>query len=235
MKHRKLAYVVAGALLTLHASDAKAQWSATAIGVAEYDTENTLLLLGGLSAGPGGLGWAPRVGVQGYYLRYDAGTRSVDVTSIRPYVGLRNTMPAGSASINLGYAFSNRDVVGVAGPALVTDHGEGVVLSGGWDYWGTGPEMGYQLLGAYNFGSEALWARGRATFPMQVRATSQTRLGGEVAFLSGKNYTAWQPGAVLEFTGPQGRLLAFGAGMKFFERGENAVYFKVETVLPLAR
>jgi hypothetical protein len=34
---------------------AQAQWSATAIGVAEYDTESTLLLLAGLSAGPGGM------------------------------------------------------------------------------------------------------------------------------------------------------------------------------------
>ena len=35
----------------------EAQVSATAIGVAEYDTEGTLLLLAGLSGGPGGRGW----------------------------------------------------------------------------------------------------------------------------------------------------------------------------------
>ena len=52
---------------------ADAQWSSTAIGVAEFDTESAMLLLGGVSAGPSGLGLKPRVGVQAYLLRFDGG------------------------------------------------------------------------------------------------------------------------------------------------------------------
>lgn len=228
-----IAFTLAAALIGAPRA-ADAQWSSTAIGVAEYDTENTVLLLAGLSAGPGGMGWAPRLGVQGYYLRYDAGTNSVDVTSIRPYVGMRNNFTGGSASINVGYAFTNRDVAGIAGPALVSDQGEGVVLSGGWDYWGTGNAFGYQLLGSYNFGSEAIWTRARGTVPLQIRNDGQTRIGAEVAYLTGRGYSAWQPGALVEFRNG-GRIFGLGAGMKFFEGGGDAVYFKGEFVLPLGR
>lgn len=223
-----------GAALVAAPRAADAQWSSTMIGVAEYDTENTLLLLAGLSAGPGGMGWAPRIGVQGYYLRYDAGAGDVNVTTIRPYVGMRNSFTGGSASINVGYAFANRDG-DAAGPAIVSDRGEGVVLSGGWDYWGTGNSFGYQLLGAYNFGSDAIWTRARGTVPMQIRDNGQTRVGAEVAFLSGDGYYAFQPGAVLEFNNRGGRVFGLGAGMKFFKGGDNAVYFKGEFSVPLSR
>jgi hypothetical protein len=212
----------------------EAQISSTLIGVAEYDTDGTLLLLSGISAGPGGLGWKPRVGVQGYFLRYDVPAGDVDVTAIRPWVGMRNSFTGGSASINVGYAFTNRDRDFVT-PAIIEDGGEGVVLSGGWDYWGTGNSFGYQLLGSYNFGSEALWTRARGTVPMQIRDNGQTRIGAEVAYLSGDNYYAFQPGAVLEFNNRGGRMFGLGAGMKFFKGGENAVYFKGEFTLPLSR
>jgi hypothetical protein len=109
------------------------------------------------------------------------------------------------------------------------------VLSGGWDYWGTGTSFGYQLLGSYNFGSDALWSRARGTVPLQIRDNGQTRIGAEVAFLSGSDYTAWQPGALLEFRNAGGSIFGLGAGWKFFEGGEDAVYFKAEFVLPLGR
>lgn len=212
---------------------AAAQWSSTAIGVAEYDTDETLLLLAGVSTGPSGMGWSPRFGVQAYHLAFDAGSNRTNVVVVRPYAGMRNSFRGGSASINLGYAFSNKDI---EGPAVVSDRGDGVVLSGGWDYWGTGGPLGYQLLGSYNFGTESLWSRVRGSTRLQQRANGgQTRLGAEVAYLSDDTFWAWQPGAVLELHGANGGILGLGAGMKFFEGGEDAVYFKLEGVLPLGR
>lgn len=215
---------------------ATAQVSATAIGVAEYDTEGALLLLAGVSGGPGGRGWKPRFGVQGYYLTYDVPAGDVSVTSVRPYVGLRNLFDGGSFGVNLGYAFSNKDFDFT--PAFVTDGADGVVLSGGLDYWGTADSrLGYQALGAYNFGSESFWGRGRVTTRLgQMRANSaQTRLGGEVAFLNGRGFHGWQPGGIVEFHTGGGRIIGLGAGMKFFQGGADAVYFKGEVTLPLAR
>ena len=241
MNCKKISLAFALSLLTLAAPlrEAEAQWGANFVGVAEYDTENTMLVLGGLSAGPRGMGWAPRIGVQAYFLRFDiTDTRSANVTAIRPYVGMRNAFTGGSAGVNVGYAFVNRDVT-VTGsgpvPAFVEDHNDGVVVSGGWDYWGTGQSFGYQLLGSYNFGSEALWTRARGTIPLSTRETSQTRIGAEAAFLSGDGYSAFQPGVVMEFNNRGGRVFGLGAGMKFFEGGGDAVYFKAEVSMPVFR
>src|SRR5687768_11362275 len=202
----------------LFTTPAEAQVSATAIGVAEYDTDGTILLLAGVSAGPGGRGWKPRVGVQGYHLSFDGSGGDVTVVTVRPYVGMRNLFDGGSLGVNVGYAFSDKDLDFT--PAFVTDGADGVVLSGGLDYWGTAESrFGYQALAAYNFGSEGFWGRGRATTRLgQMRANNaQTRVGAELAFLSGEGFRGWQPGGVVEFHTGRGRIFGLGAGMKFFE------------------
>ena len=233
---RRSATAILGAILFSTAPmSADAQWSSTAIGVAEYDTEQTLLLLGGISTGPGGLGWKPRVGFQAYYLKFDneAGT---SVLVGKPYVGIRNAFTGGSVGVNVGYAFSDKDRDFVTGAFVPEAEGDGVVLSGGWDQWGTGGPMGYQVLGAYNFGSEAYWTRGRVTRRIGAASSTgrQRRFGGEVAFLGGEGYTGVQPGAIVEFHNGSGRIFGLGAGMKFIE-GDDAFYFKAEFVLPLSR
>lgn len=229
-------FLVAASLLALPFAPkpASAQWSASLFGVAEYDTESTLLLLAGLSAGPSGRGWAPRVGVQGYHLGYDGTPSRVNVAVVRPWVGLRNSYEGGSVSASLGYAFSNREEQFTQG-AFVPDRGDGVVVSGGWDYWGTGGPVGYQLLGSYNFGTESVWTRGQVTTRVRALNPGQVRVGAEVAYLAGENYSGVQPGAIVQFHNGRGRIFGLGAGLKFFEGGGDAVYFKVELGLPLAR
>lgn len=220
---------LAAALLTMVPAAAAAQWNATAVGVTEYDTENTPLVLLGLSASPGGQGIAPLVGVQGSYLAYDAVER-VEAFTVRPYVGLRSGHQGGSVYGTLGYAFSTKD--DVVGPAL-SDRGEGVVVTGGLDQWGTGGPLGYQLLGSYNFGSEAYWTRGRVT--TRLNESNRVRVGGEVAMLGGDGYEAWQPGGVVEFHTGGGNIIGLGAGMKLYEGDGDAFYVRLEAVLPLVR
>ena len=217
------------------AAPARAQWHATAIGVAEVDTKQTLLLLAGLSASPGGRGLAPIVGVQGYHLGYDVGSAGrTNVFSIKPYVGLSNNYGTGDLYGTVGYAYSNKDT---PSPTPSTnDIGRGVVLAGGWDHWGDGTTpWGHQLLASYNFDSEAFWGRGRVTRRISQTGSAQRRLGAEVAYLSGDGYSAYQPGAVLEFHNGRGSILGLGAGVKIPDSGDKPFYFKIEGVLPVAR
>lgn len=216
------------------ARDVAAQWSAGTFGVAEYDTKQTFLALAGVSASPKGQGVKPLIGLQAYYLTYDAGSTRKNSFTVRPSVGLTNNYGQGDVYATVGYAFaSNND----EGPVVASDRGDGTVVSAGWDHWGVGvgAPLAYQVLGSYNFGSESFWTRGRATVPMSQSGSSSTRFGGEVAYLSGRGYSAWQPGAVLEFHMPQGQILSLGAGAKLINNGGNAAYFKVEGYLPLGR
>ena len=214
------------------AAPAQAQWRATGIGVAEVDTEGTLLLLAGLSASPGGMGLRPIIGVQGYHLGFDGGSTRTNVFTVKPYAGLGHGYNGGSVYGTLGYAFSNREGGVTSG---TQDVGEGVVVAAGWDHWGTGSVWGHQVLGSYNLDSENFWGRGRLTRQLSMNGAAQRRLGGEVAFLSGPTFTAWQPGAILEFHNGRGSILGLGAGVKIVDGGDNAIYFKVEGVLPIAR
>ena len=218
---------------TIGAMPASAQWGGSMYGVAEVDTDQTLLLLAGISAGPRGPGLHPRIGVQGYNLSYDAGTERTNVFTVKPFVGLANNFEDGSVTASIGYAFSNRDADFV--PAAVSDRGEGVVVAGGWETYGNTMPLAWQALASYNFGSESLWARGRATGRLREGDGASTRLGAELAFLNGDNYQILQPGAVLEFKRPSGSNFALGAGVKLFEGGENAIYFKLEGGLPFGR
>ena len=227
----------AGATQSLRA---QTQWGGGAYGVAEYDTKHTILLLGGLSVGPGGLGLKPRIGVQGYYLAFDvANTRQTGYVA-KPFIGVVNNYNGGEVGGSIGYAFSNNTIRDVGtGTALTTDTGEGVVVSAGWEEWGTGggSPLGYQALASYNFKTQGLWTRGRVTTRLSqvVGTQQQIRVGPEVAYLNGKDYWGVQPGAIVQFYDRQGRILGLGAGAKFFQGNTNAAYVKVEGYLPLFR
>src|SRR5437764_9365289 len=108
-KGRTVSTTLLTAALILSAKPAIAQWSSSAIGVAEYDTKKTLLLLAGLSAHPARMGVAPLIGVQGYYLTYDVVGTKTNVWVAKPYVGLINSYTGGSVDGSIGYAFSNTE------------------------------------------------------------------------------------------------------------------------------
>jgi hypothetical protein len=216
-------------------TSAAAQWSVGTYGVAEYDTKQTLLLLAGASASPKGLGVKPLVSLQAYHLGYDNGSSRTNAFTVRPAVGLINTYDGGAAYASIGYAFTNNDITGA--PVAGATSGKGTVLSAGWDMWGTGGPLGSQALASYNFGSESFWGRGRLTTRVSQNGAAHTRIGGEVAYLSGPGYSAWQPGGVFEFHTASGNVIGLGAGAKIAGSGNggNAAYFRIEGYVPLAR
>ena len=218
------------------AAPASAQWSATGVGVAEYDTQETLLLLGGVSAGPGGPGWSPLVGLQAYYLTYKLPAETRNVTSVRPYLGIRNNYGAGSLAFTAGYAFVSGDEgVNPVGTG-VTDSRDGVVISSALDHWGSGGPLGYQLLASYSFGGESFWSRGRVTTRVRELATGgQVRVGGEVAYATSGDFNMIQPGLVAEWHNGTGFILGAGIGRKIITDGDDATFFRLETVIPLMR
>jgi hypothetical protein len=225
---RALPSVVFAGLMIALAMPARAQWTAAGYGVAEYDTQETLLLLAGISAGLKGGSITPRAGIQAYHLSYDAGTSRTNVMVVKPSVGLGMGLAGGSAHAMIGYAFSDKDT---PVPAVVgAETGSGTVLSGGWERTGTG--LGFQGLASYNFGSENFWTRGRVTTPM---GGGSTRIGAEVAYLSGTGFSLWQPGGVMLWQTASGKSFGIGAGVKIPDAGDNAVYFKLEGGIPLIR
>ena len=231
-KCKGLVVAMAAAVL---AAPAQGQWHATALGVAEYDTDQALFLLGGVSASPGGRGVSPILGVQAYHIGFDNGPSRTNVFAVKPYAGLSSNYGSGSVYGTAGYAFSNRDEGTKIVSTATNDVGSGVVVAGGWDHWGSGGPWGHQLLGSYNFDSENFWGRGRVTRRIASNGPAQRRLGAEAAFSTGSGYTAWQPGVVLELHNGRGSILGLGAGLKLPDGGDTAGYFKVEGILPVGR
>jgi hypothetical protein len=221
-------------VMTLGATSASAQWGTTGYGVAEYDTQQTLLLLAGLSATPGGPGWAPLLSLQGYYLTFDGGSSRTNETVIKPAVGMRYGFTDGSYYATVGYAFSNRSNNNVT-PIAGTERGRGVVLSGGVDLNPRPGPWNFQGLASYNLGSENFWGRVRTTTRLGNGSGTTTRIGPEVAFLSGNGYSAWQPGLVLTWQTAGGQSVGLGAGGKFPNQGDKAAYFRFEFGMPLFR
>jgi len=218
--------------LVVAAAPMQAQWHATAIGVAEM-TGQYPMFLAGISTSPGGRGISPLLGVQGYHLQYAATGGRTSVFAVKPYLGLIDNYGTGDLYGTLGYSYSNKDTP-VASVAT-NDIGRGVVVSGGWDHWGSGTPWGHQVLASYNFDTEGFWGRGRETRRIWQNGSAQRRLGGEVALLTGDGYTAWQPGAILEIHNGRGGILGLGAGVRLQDPGSSNAYFKIEGVLPIIR
>lgn len=215
------------------AQTTSSQWSAVSYGVAEYDTKNTLLLLIGGSATTKNMGFAPVVALQAYSLGYDVGGSRTSVFAVRPGAGIGYNYNGGAVSGTVGYEFSNVD--NGRTPVVGAESGRGVDLAGDWEEWGTGGPLGYQALGSYNFGSQSFWGRGRVTTRVSQHGAAQTRVGVEAAYLSGPGYNAWQPGGVVEWHMAGGQIVGLAAGGKFQNTGGNAVYIRLEGLLPLLR
>jgi hypothetical protein len=228
------AFSILGLLLVLDAGAAHAQWGVTSVGLVEYDTNETLLLLADVSAAPGRMGIVPVVGVQAFNVSYPGVQNRVNAFSVRPSAGLRSNFVGGLAEARVGYAFQSEERV--APGTIVPDTREGTVLSGQLTYWGTGGPIGAQAIASYNIPGESIWTRGRLTTRLaDMGDGAQVRLGGEVAFQRQPGVTTTQPGGLVEWHTGGGLIIGAGAGVKLNENADNATYFRAEIVLPIVR
>lgn len=219
--------------LTVVSSQASAQ---AVYGAAEVDDDEVRLFFLGGSWGLPGMGWHPYVSASAYNVSFPAGTTRQSLNVFVPSVGLTNRMATQSVNFGVGYAFANKDF---NQPFLVqAESGDGVVGSFGWNHWGAGNHA-LQVLASYNFGSEFLWTRGRASKPLTT--TSPLWVGGELALLGGGNANAYiaQLGPTVEWRfNPQFRL-GGSAGLKTGvsnASGLSAVYGRLEFLwLPTAK
>ncbi|HEY0673229.1 MAG TPA: hypothetical protein VGD27_13205 [Longimicrobiales bacterium] len=239
--HVRVALAIAALLIATHARPASAQLNWTVVGVGEIDTEDVVLVLAGVSVSPARPGWSPVAGVQASWLQYPIGNgEDRQIIGLLPSIGIRNGFDGGAFQFRVGYAFrdaSDEDVVVIGVPPVTADVGDdGFTNSAQLDYWGSG-SLNAQLIGSYNYGSEALWSRARLTQRLaDFSGDGHIRAGGEAAYLTGEGYNAWQVGGVVGFHTGGGTIINAGVGRKLASGdGGDATYFRAEIVLTPGR
>jgi hypothetical protein len=235
------------AALATIASPAQAQWGATLFGTGEYDTNDVILALAGISVSPMGAGWVPVVGVQAFWLRYPSGTSNVQRVSVEPSIGIANNFGPGLFAVRAGYAWEDADE-GSAVTGVPVSTGKGATGGAQLEYWGTGA-VGAQAIATYNFGSETFWGRGRVLGRVAaLQPSGALRVGAELAYLrggppadviipapgvggttrvAGERFQATSIGPVLEWRSAGGLSVLFGAGQRI-QTGDDATYFRIE-------
>jgi hypothetical protein len=218
------------------ANTAHAQLGVTVVGVGEFDTEDTYLVLGGVSVSPRTEGWSWIAGVSAYWLQYPVfgglndATRSV--TAITPSVGIKNNFGSGSGSFRVGYSFkADDDDVDSDLPAFTEGGGgDGIVNTAQVDYWGSG-SIAAQGIASYNYGSESFWGRGRLAKRLLSVGAGGISLGAEAAYLDSEGYNATKVGGLVMFNAGPGTQLNAVVGRKMPSAGSDATYFTFEVVL----
>lgn len=229
MKKGALMAIGVAAALTVTAASpllAQSRMGWTAYGTGEFDTNDVIYLLAGAAFSPIRAGWAPVVGAQAHWLRFPSTAGDVDVSGIQPYVGMQNNYGTGLLAFRVGYQFEGEGATASTAP-VPQNVGDGAVVTGQLEHWGTGRGLGSQLLGTYNFGSETFWGRARASVGLAEMQPGAVRLGGEIAYLAAPNFTSTSIGPVLEWQTGRGFNLGFAVGRRI-QDGGNATYFRID-------
>jgi hypothetical protein len=207
-------------------------------GSAELDTRNTQFYLLGMYVGMGGLGWSPYFNINGYVDRFEVGPANTTRTlsAVAPTIGMAYAGRTDGVSLGVGYAWVHNP--NPLAPGAEAGNRSGVTASFGAYHNGTGRRaMRTQLLSNYNFGSQYLWARGRASVPFGYSVRHPARVGLEVVGQGGgKNgitTNSFQVGPTLEYawtpkfrtTGVVGYKSVGGSSLV---NRESAAYFKLE-------
>jgi hypothetical protein len=208
-------------------------------GSTEFDTRQSQFYLLGMYVAMGGLGWSPYFNINGYALHYRpiaGSTATQTLSAVAPTIGAAYAARTGGVSFGAGYAAVNNPDVGA--PGAEAGGKNGVTASFGAYQIGTGKRpLRTQLLSNYNFGSQYLWARGRASVPFRYSMTHPARIGAEIVAQGGgkgaRKSNSFQFGPTLEYAWtPQFRTTgAVGyksvGGLSFPTR-ESAGYLKLE-------
>jgi hypothetical protein len=244
--HRNVLVALAAlAGLAAFARTAKAQMPISDLhpsfyGSAELDTRHSEFYLLGMYVGMGGLGWSPYFNINGYSLHYrldrNVPTSDRTLSAISPTLGMAYAGRTSGVSIGGGYAWVNNEDAGAPGAEGGGSNGGTVSLGAYQNGKGRRP-MHMQLLSNYNFGSQYVWARGRASVPFGYSNKHPARIGAEVVGQGGGKdplkSNSFQAGPTLEYTWtPQFRTTgAVGyksvGGQRFTSR-ETGAYLKLE-------
>lgn len=218
---------------------AHAQIKTSVIAVAEHDTDDVNIGLLGVGFSPAAYGWGWAASVSGYRLTYPGH----GVWSLTPAVGVRDLMHSGELSFKVGYNLvSDKTSTFVGGTAFVpvvqTGSKKGVVGSFQGGYWGNGGPLGAELISDYNFASKSTWDRARlSTRIVKLNPRGALRLGGEVVYMNGGGYQAWQAGPTLEYQTGTGMYITGAVGGKWPQyravSQKNAAYFAINFVWSL--
>ena len=228
------------AVVTLGSAPAAAQWGTTWVGVAETGGDDVTVLVGGASMAPEGLGLKPVVGLQALWLDTPGGSS----WGVTPSAGLMMRAATGAIQGRVGYSYRSDADDGVL---PVFDGGEGgFMTSAQADYW-DGGAYGLQGIASYNWGSEYLWTRARATLRvMQLDMDGSISVGPEFVYQGQMGdeatppgpYSATQLGGILLWNSGNSLIGGFGAGIKNLdsdfptEDGDDSTwYVKLEFVL----
>ena len=198
-------------------------------GSYEHATDNVdVVFLGGnLPLGGNVGGFTPYVGFGSYWLSYErADGEDASVTALTPLVGLRHGFGNGaSVSGSVGYKFqsSNEEdplpFFGGGGDGIST------TLSAG--YWGSAPINADGQV-SYNWGSEYVWSRVRASMGI----ASRTRLGAELTVQgetgNDDGYSSVAYGPFVSFGLGNGWSIGAGAGWKNDTGPDSHNYFGVD-------
>jgi hypothetical protein len=206
-------------------------------GSAEADTRSTQFYLLGMYVGMGGMGWSPYFNANGYALHYQVRGVTNTLSAFSPTVGVAYAARNSGVSFGAGYAWVHNPDVGA--PGAEGGGSNGVTAGLGAYHNGTGRRpMHTQLLSNYNFGSQYLWARGRASAPFGYSVAHPARIGLEVVGQgggkNGNTSNSFQVGPTLEYawtpnfrtTGVVGYKSVGGSGPPTGR--ESAAYFKLE-------
>jgi hypothetical protein len=214
---------------------AEAQFHPSFYGSAEADTRNSQFYLLGTYVGVGGFGWSPYFNANAYLLDYPVLDTKQNLSGVSPTVGLAYASRNQGVSLGGGYTWVHNPNVGA--PGAEGGGSNGATASFSAYRRGRGRSLYTQLLANYNFGSQYVWARGRASKPFGTSTIHPARVGLEVVGQGGgKNGStssifevgptfeyAWAPN--LRTTGAVGYK---NVGGSFQANRESAAYFKLE-------
>jgi hypothetical protein len=226
--------VLAG--VTLLAQTAEAQIYPSYYGSAEAGTRNSEFYLAGAYFGLGRLGWTPYFNVNAYLLSYPLlGTRQA-LSGVSPTAGFAYAARNNGVSVGAGYTAVHNPNPGAPGAEGGGDNG--VTASLGAYHRGAGRHPLYtQVLANYNFGSDYIWARARASIPYGRSTEHAARVGVEAVGQGGgenrNTSSIFEAGPTFEYTwSPSlrttGSIGYRNVGAAFLADRESAAYLKIE-------
>jgi hypothetical protein len=218
---------------------AEAQIHPSFYGSAEADTRNSEFYLVGAYFGWGKLGWTPYFNVNANLLSYPLLATRQTLSAVSPTVGFAYAARNSGVSFGAGYTAVHNPNPGAPGAESGGDNG--VTGSIGAYRRGAGRRPLYtQLLANYNFGSDYVWARGRASVPYGRSADHPARVGieavGQGGGKNGNTSSTFEAGPTFEYTWTPNFTTTAAVGYKnvgasFLGNRESAAYLKLEVSL----